>query len=331
MADRKYTIGRPTQEVRLRNWKGGQAAQFKKAMDFLESELNSAMAAQVAQGAKRVISNSIPAVTGLSVTAGFKSFQITFNEARGISNILFYEIEKSGTANFASSTTYTTPQTTLTIPTNTEREQIYVRVRVLNSKFQAGPWSSTDSATGSSNFRISTTRGARTTLEIAPADFDTWVDVMSVTVQPTVSAISVSIQPGLLTRMTYETSPAPPTRTRITYHTMKYRLLKNGVEYTDIGTIQLLSSASYFNNSGESETTEVGSEKAVFGVLVSPLETFANGETVTYTIQAFVVYNDPDYGILTYTIDESSNILTVIDNPVAVIDNFDVMEVIQVT
>jgi hypothetical protein len=316
MAERKYTIGRPTQEVRLRNWKGGQSAQFKKAMDFLESELNSAMAAQVAQGAKRVISSRIPTVTGLSVVAGFKSFQITFNEARGISNLLFYEIQKSATANFASSTTFTTPQTTLTIPTSTEREQIYVRVRVLDSKFQAGPWSSTDSATGSSSLRISTTRGARVTLEIAPADFDTWVNVTSVTLQPTVAAISISVQPGVLSLMAFDTTPAPPVVQFSNLHTVDFRILKNGVEYTNAGTIRIVTTSSYVNNSGEAENSEVRTEEASFGVLISPLETFTNGETLTYTVQASVV---------------SDSTVVTLNNPIVVIDNFDVLEIIQVT
>ena len=325
MADHKYSIGRPTQEVRLRNWKGGQSAQFKKAIDFLESELNSAMSAQVAQGAKRVISSRIPKVTGLSVVAGFKSFQITFNEARGISNLLFYEIEKSATANFASATTFTTPQTTLTIPTTTEREQVYIRVRILDSKFQAGPWSSTASATGSSNFRIDSTRLSRTTANVTT--FDSWVDIVSTSLQPAVSALSISIQPGAFAQPFDDvlTSPAVASYHATVAASLTYRILRNGVELTTAGRVTVAVTGTYVNDGGEAGTAEIRDAQALFGSMVTPLESFVENETVIYTLQ--------------YYADSTLNYKTVNDVPtsitagelVAVVDAFDILEIIQST
>lgn len=331
MADRKYAIGRPTQEVRLRNWKGGQVAQFKKAIEILETELNTVMASQVNQGAKRVVVTSLPKISGVTVTSGFKSFQIKFTHANTIKNLLFYEIQKDSTSSFASPTTYTTPQTTLTIPTASERETIFVRIRLVTSKFQAGPWSTAVTATGSSNFRISTTRGARTTLEIAPASFNTWVDVQSISFPTTTSSLSVSAQPGVHARMTIDGAATPPVRNSSSAYDVSFRILKDGVELTDAGICRIRTSSSYVNNAGEGENQESKTEAAGFGVLISPFETFTNSETVVYIIQANVYA--PGYGLGGSESEDTilGNSANPIDNPIIVIDSFDILEIVQVT
>jgi len=326
----RYQLGRPTQEVRLRNWKPGQAAQFKKSIEILEGELNIAMAAQVDQGGKRVFVASIPKVTGLSVTAGFKSFQIKFNPAKGIQNLLFYEVQKDTSSSFANPTVYTIPQTTLTIPTGNERETIYIRVRVINSKFQVGQWSAIDSATGSSNFRINTTRGDRTTLEIDTADFNTWIDVQTLLIPTTTAAISVSAQPGVRARMSFETTAAPPSRRRNSYYTIKFRLLKDGIEYTNAGQSTIFATSIYQNDAEEGGNAEYKEETTVFGVIISPLVTYTNSETVEFILQAYVLQDSGTWEF-TGSSDQDFNLFQVIDNPIVVIDNFDVLEVIQVT
>ena len=329
MASRKYTVGRPTQEVRLKDWPAGQVAQFKRAIEMLETELNTTVASQIEQGAKRVVSARVPRVTGLTVTSGFKNFQINFNEAKGINDLLFYEIQKDNFANFKNPTTYTTPQTTLTIPTAEEREVIYIRVRVMNSKFQVGPWSAAVSVTGSGNFRINTIRGERTTLEIAPEDFNTWIDIQTISINVGQSALSASVQPGLVTLMSVDYGEAPPEKRFITYHNAKFRMLRNGVELTTAGQWICSNSSTYDNKAGEGLTSTQKEEEASFGVIITPFESFVN-KTVTYTIQAYII--DEASVAETWTSDEiASSGVTLIDNPLIVIDNFDILEIIQIT
>jgi hypothetical protein len=335
ISSHKFQVGRPTQEVRLRNWKPGQAAQFKKAIEILEGELNTAMAAQVAQGAKRVFAPRIPTVTGLVVAVDFKSFQISFNPAKGINNLLFYEIQKDSSSSFPNPTTYTTPQTTLTIPTGSERETIFVRVRIMDSKFQVGNWSGVISATGSSNFRINSIRGTRTELEIATEDFNTWVDVMSVSFNPTVSAVSVSVQPGVAARMSFETTSKTPHRFRFNNYTVYFRLLRNGGVYTNAGSTGAFVQSTYNNRAGEAENLESKYQEAKFTTIVSPLETFTSNATVTYTVQAFVSSDTTDIPVSatgTFTEDHLLFIYSEVQDPALVIvDNFDILEIIQVS
>ena len=315
MASRKYTVGRPTQEVRLKDWPAGQVAQFKRAIEMLETELNTTMASQIEQGVKRVVSARVPRVTGLTVTAGFKNFQINFNEAKGINDILFYEIQKDNFANFKNPTTYNTPQTTLTIPTAEEREVIYIRVRVMNSKFQVGPWSATISVTGSGDFRISTTKGERTTLNIASADFDTWVDVQSLSISVGASALSVNIQPGVVERIDTDLPSGSVYTASSSSHGVTFRLMKNGVEVTNAGKAYVAPFATYVYQPEAEEMNEEEQkvEKAEFGVIISPLETCVN-TTLTYTLQAYV----------------NSEISSSTD-ALIIVDTFEILEIVQAT
>jgi len=287
------------------------------------------MASQIEQGAKRVFVASIPKVTGLDIATGFKSFSISWLAVKGINNLLFYEIQKANTPSFAEPTTFTSPQTTLTIPTSVEHEVIYVRVRVINSKFQVGQWSSVVSAVGSSNFRINSTRASRATLEIPLASFNTWVDVQTITVSTTTAALCVSVQPGVFARISSDFAAPPPARNLESVYTVFFRLLRDGVEFTSAGQSHILAISQYQNNFGESENTERKVEKAVFGVIVSPLVNYADNSTATYTVQAFV--SAPSAGNGTYSFNNiTATVIPLIDLPFVIIDNFDVLEMIQV-
>ena len=325
MADRKYTIGRPLQEVRLRNWTGGRVAQMKRAVEMLEEQLNTTMASQIDQGAKRVVSTRVPKITGVAIATGFKSFSITFNEARGISDLLFYEVQKDSTSSFADPTTYTITQTSLTIPTTTEREVIYVRVRAMNSKFQVGPWSASSTATGSSNFRINVERAARTTYSFGPAEIDTWTDITSVSITVGTSAISCSIQPGA--RAYIDTTPAtrPPgaARDHILDFVVKFRLLKDGIVDEDIGTFILYPSARVRNDTGGGGDEEQREDETTFGTVITPLESLDN-VTRTYTLQAFFDGTNSSYQV------NGAN-TAFVNGPQVIVDNFDIMEIIQST
>ena len=315
MAARKYTIGRPIQEVRLKSWPAGKVAQFKRAIELLEGELNETMASQINQGEKRVVSPRVPKVTGLSIKAGFKNFTISFNPAKGITDLLFYEIQKSSTSSFASSTTYTVPQTVLTIPTTEEREQVYFRVRCMNSKFEVGLWSTLVSATGSSNFRITVTRQAasivtfNTLYQDILDDTTEWVDVGGVTYIPSGASMCLHIHAGVhpfsdgLAGNSYEP-------------VVDFRLLRNGVEFTDAG--KLTCRGTFVNSGAFGGPANNLAEDAQIGTFVTPFEIFTGQEaSVSYTLQARVL-NASNMG---GTTDQD---LTV------VVDCFDIVELVQV-
>jgi len=317
MASRKYTTGRPLQEVRLRNWPAGKVAQFKRAVEVLETELNDTMASQIAQGAKRVVSARVPKVTGLTIKAGFKNFTISFNPAKGITDLLFYEIHKDSTSSFANPTIFTVPQTTLTIPTTTEREQVYFRVRCMNSKFEVGPWSTSVSATGSSNFRITVTRQAASSVTITTLysditdDTTDWVDVGGVSYTPSGASMCLHIHAGIhpisdgLAGNSFEP-------------VVDFRLLRNGVEFTDAG--KLTCRGTFVNSGIFGGAANNLTENAQVGTLVTPFETYTGQEAaVSYTLQARVL-NTTGFGDAT----NDDQDLTI------VVDCFDIVELVQV-
>lgn len=316
MASRKYTTGRPMQDVRLRNWPAGKVAQFKRAIELLEAELNDTMASQIAQGGKRVVSARVPKVTGLSVQAGFKNFVISFSPAKGITDLLFYEIQKSATSGFAETTSYTIPQTSLTIPTTTERERVYFRVRCINSKFEVGPWSSISSATGSSNFRITVTRQDPYTVNVPVADLvvGEWIDIGGVTYTPTAASMCVHVHCGVHSYVTKDVTTHTPEVVVSNSATVIFRLLKNGVALTDAGTVVVSVSSNYDNRFGEGNDQFSRTETAGVMTFVTPFETFTGQEdTATYTLQM-----TPD----AYTINSA-------DGLNVIVDMFDIMEVVQ--
>lgn len=320
MANRKYTIGRPLQEVRLKNWPAGKVAQMKRAIEMLEGELNTAIASQIQQGTKRVVSSRVPKITGVEIATGFKSFSISFNEAKGISDLLFYEIQKDSTSSFANPTTYTIPQTTLTIPTTTERERIYVRVRAMNSKFEVGQWSSTVTAVGSSNFRINVERSTRTSVTLTTASVGTWTDIASASITVGTSAISCSIQAGVHAFLAETPAVRPPgaARDRTCTYYVYLRILKDGVPDPDFEETFFTVDTEVRNDAGESSDTEQRIEETQFGTFITPLESLTN-QTRTYTVQAKLDAWSYSGGA------------TPPNGPEIIIDNFDFMEIIQST
>lgn len=321
MPTRKYNIGRPSQDVRLRNWPAGKVAQLKNAIQVLEEQLNTAMATQIAQGDKRVFSNRVPKVVNIVVSAGFKNFQLHFDEAKGIGDLLFYEIQKDASSSFPNPTTSFTTQTSLTIPTTTEHEQVNFRVRVVNSRFEFGPWSATTSATGSSNFRITVTRKARETVNIPWANVDIWTNVAVVNYTPTNASVFLQVHAGVNTTAKFPT--AGDHYSNLT--TAIFRLLRNGVESTTAGRLTMSSAAdsaitgaiySYFTN-----------EAAQIGTLITPAEAFIGNEpTVSYTLQAMI---DSTRSDRINTLDFTPPIAVDESDAVIIVDAFDIVELIE--
>ncbi len=324
----KYTIGRPIQDVRLRNWPAGKVAQLKRAVELMETELNKTMATQVNQGQARVLSAKVPKVTGLAVSAGFKNFLITFNASKGIQDLLFYEIQKDSSPKFSSPTTYTIPQTTLTIPTTVEHEAVWFRVRVMNSKFEVGPWSKTVNATGSSNFRISVTRQVKQTVNLTWATRDTWFDVASATYAPTAASMFLHIHAGVWTKNTAVKTPTTLSATRYSVsntNLVDFRIMRDGVELTNAGTMEIEGTATYLVRANSEDTQYQQEREEVYDAhtIITPFETFIGNEApVVFVLQAILRGSGSSRtasGIGVVKLDEAT----------VNVDCFDVVELVQ--
>jgi hypothetical protein len=325
----KYTRGGLIGDVRLTDWPAGQAAQLKTAVQKLEAQLNTTMASQVNQGQKRVFNPKVPKVTGLTVNPGFKNFHVFFNAAKGITDLLFYEIQKDSTSSFANPIVYTQPQTTLTIPTTAEHETVFFRVRVLNSQFEVGPWSSTQSATGSSNFRISVTRQARQATLLPWATPDIWIDVASATYSPSAASMCINTHAGVYTQNSSDTDIFNTLRYGTSnFNYVFFQILRNGVVLTNAGTMELVGQADYLMhaNSEDVQWFEARTEEAEIGTIVTPFETFIGNEvSVTYVLQAKLDTLSGNPSTRTATNRGVANT----DDAIVVVDCFDVIEIVQ--
>jgi len=350
-ASRKYSIGRPIQEVRLRKWKPGNASQFKKVVENLETELNQIMAAQVAQGLKRIVSRKVPLITGLTVRAGFKNFQLAFNPAKGLKNLLFYEIQKATASTFADSvtTTYTIPQTSLTIAARIPLQEVHFRVRAVNSKFEAGPWSNPTVATvarnffrlgvfHTGNFKTLTYDGNgdpisdadadgitdATITDITPAQFDTWIDVGGATYSPSAADVCFTFHAGAQASCINHFTAGDGVARQITNDaSVVFRVTRNGVPYKE----QLnLRSWSYQLRTGAVPSVFTRKEFFVFGTMALGFETYDGTEPNTpYRVQAKVLSE-------TCSSDQTSGVLTArtYDDNVRITLNYTtIFEVIQ--
>lgn len=313
---RKYSIVRPLQDVRLRKWKPSKAQHFKKVIELLEIQLNKSMASQLSQGIKRVISRRVPTVVNLTVKSGFKNFQLTFSKAKGIKDLLFYEIQKSSTQNFAIVTTYVIPQISLTVPAVIEREQVYFRVRCVNSKFQAGPWSVTADAVARNWFSIgvfntgdlgdipltANTGGEgsgewyptspsnlnATLTDIAPANFNVWTDVETATYSPIAGSVCFIVHAGIIPTCINHFSPGNGVAKTITNCiSVVFRVKINGVVQPSQMNVRSWGSQA---RSGAVPSVFTRSECVQVNTLVLPFKKYTGDEALTpYVVQAKVL------------------------------------------
>ena len=65
----EYKIGRPSQDIRLRNWPAGRVAALKLMVTRLEEALNDTLGAQVEQSIERLLNDQIPFIIVLSIAA----------------------------------------------------------------------------------------------------------------------------------------------------------------------------------------------------------------------------------------------------------------------
>jgi hypothetical protein len=268
---RQYTQGRPQQEVRLRNWSAGRVAQIRTAIERLEGILNQSAASQISQPEKRELNTRVPLITDLTMRAGFRSFQATFTDPIGIEDLLFYELQHATDSGFSDATTVKSAIPAITMSNITPGETRFFRVRAVNSKFQAGPWSAISQATAAA-LRIETTRYANTeaTVDIA-TQLDTWVTIGTFNLSPIGGQAAVVAHMGFLI-------PPRPVTNGFTTVTADVRIAKDGVQ-KQIGRICGQSRL----NAPLSQT-----EANVFGTLVTPFEELSTAATV-YTVQVKII------------------------------------------
>ncbi len=148
----KYEVGRPLQDVRLRNWDAGRVNQLKLAVQRLESEVNKTLSSSSLQSQKRLTSDQVPFILDLSVSPGFKQVVINFTPPPGLGGhprrqLLFYEIQHAADESFAGATTLRTPNNQVAIAGFALGETRSFRARVINTINEAGQYSSTRTVT----------------------------------------------------------------------------------------------------------------------------------------------------------------------------------------
>ena len=312
---RQYSIGRPLQNVRLRNWPAGRVAQIKTAIQRLESILNQSSSSQINQPEKRELSNRVPIVQDITVRAGVQNFQITFPDPRGIDDLLFYEIQHDMSSVFSNPTSLTTAIPSVSIGGVAGGTTRYVRVRAVNSKFKAGPWSDTETFT-TANFRINTTRvgeGALTTF--TSSSYDVWTELATTSYSAVGGSVSVTAQVAL--RVDEDTPVAGADFFRRSTATIEFRILKDSTEIV-IGRISAQANSDDTSATGTPTGTAV--DVVLAGCIVSPFQELTSG-SYTYSVEAKVISAD------TKRTTESASTSSLKDLTISV-DLLDIIEVV---
>lgn len=143
----EYKVGRPVQDVRLRNWDAGRLSQLKLAVSRLESAVNESLGASVQQSARRKVSDRIPFILDLSVSPGFRQAVVDFTPPPGLGGapdrqLLFYEIQHDNNLSFASPEVIQTPQDHILVSGLGLGETRVFRARVVNTFNSASVWTS---------------------------------------------------------------------------------------------------------------------------------------------------------------------------------------------
>ncbi len=130
-------------EVRLRKWPPGRVSQLKVFLGHLEQAIGISLAAQVEQSPKRKFSEFIPKIVSQDITVegSYKELRVFWESPKGLTNLLFYEIQISATAGFFNFDQAQTAENFYVYPQLTEGTTYYVRLRVVNKHGEVGPWS----------------------------------------------------------------------------------------------------------------------------------------------------------------------------------------------
>jgi len=148
----KLQVGRPLQEIRLRNWDAGRLSAMRLMVSRLEEALTDSLGAGIKQSAKRKLNLDVPIIIQFEVIPGFRQFEITYPVPPGLGGagrgeaphpdrqLLFYEIQHDDNAGFNDPIIVENPQNHLIIGGVGLGETRFFRARVINTRFQASPF-----------------------------------------------------------------------------------------------------------------------------------------------------------------------------------------------
>ncbi len=142
-------IGRPKQDVRMRNWSRGRLASLKLMITRIEEALDRAGASPIEESAARRFDDLVPFILDLDLDAGYRQYVMNFSTPPGLGGthpnrqLIFYEIQHDATAAFNNPTIIETPERHIIIGGVGTGETRFFRARTINTKFHASRWSKT--------------------------------------------------------------------------------------------------------------------------------------------------------------------------------------------
>lgn len=284
---------RPSQDVRLRNWDSGRLAQLKLIVERLESFVNEAAPATVAQSDMRKISVKVPIIIDLAVVPGYKQFTIDFSIPPGLGGhpfrqLLFYEIQHDTSPAFNDPVIVQTPQRHISIGNVGLAETRYFRARVINTQNYAGEWTRTIRSTAARGiFATTAMPDAKLRLENVIGD---WQTVFKTAYTPTGGAVTLNAQLAMIAvqRDITVTNPSGGSYTLFggpAHVQFRWRIgITNPITlittYREIGERTMLSARPAYTG------VKLGKAPMSFGTFMTPFDRFGSGSEVIFELQA---------------------------------------------
>lgn len=140
---------KPSEEIRLRKWPPGRVSQLKIVVTSLEQAINSSLAGQVSQSAKRRFSEFVPVIPfqDISGEVEFRELRVKFTPPKGLKNLLFYEFQISRTSGFFQFDTFESPDPSFVFGGLEDNTTYFIRIRVVTTDGLVGPFSDNLTAT----------------------------------------------------------------------------------------------------------------------------------------------------------------------------------------
>jgi hypothetical protein len=140
-----YRKARALPILRLKSWDAGRIAQLKLFTAHLETAVNKALAAQVSQTPSRDFSEFVPIipVQNIEGEVEYREIRIQITPPKGIKNFLFYEFDISESSNFFQFERFQSAEPFYVFTDLQDAAVYFIRIRVVTTKGQVGPWSET--------------------------------------------------------------------------------------------------------------------------------------------------------------------------------------------
>ena len=175
MAQFRRTV--PNQETRLRRWPAGRVNQLKLFLSHMRTATDSSLAAQVVQTGSRTFSQFFPKIVEQDIRTelSYREIRLIFKVPRGLRKFLFYEAQIARFENFNNFDQFQSPEPAFVFTALSPGTRYFIRVRVVSTEGEVGPWSDTFGLT-SLRARASSTFDNRT---IGAVISDNWKTLAS--------------------------------------------------------------------------------------------------------------------------------------------------------